>query len=369
MSNDRLYALPIDADAQLFDQADLQRNQATQAPVANGPATVRSVSLEPNERLLDGAYKGRLAAVLGREFEELAHNDAIGTMPYYDTAGQSKRDAYVTLADVTVTDPVDGAGTVASFSGVLTRAGTRRTHWRAVETAPTDVGSVFKSSTDPLVGVPASATAVRWYDDTTGTTARATVQSTDTTPSGDVDLFNTADPSFDAPTLIYDLPDYADDWTADPLVYDTLGNSGRTDADGIPQWQHVFDTAHEFEGDVVISNGLLRLTIAEGSGLSAEQYSDGTGTWNSVSVDATSWTPVSVDLRRIGQARVVAETLWEDSGSYEEVTLALHRGETDARVPEGSMASGLQTHLDSIAAGTTKDPQPTVTLVSRSDVA
>jgi hypothetical protein len=371
MSNRRLHILPIDADAQLFSQTDVQRNQATQAPVANGPRSVRSVSLDPDERLLEGVYKGRYAKRTGEAFEQLAGNDALGEVAFHDidAANAQPKDGYYTLSNATVTNPSDDADYFSQFRAVLTRAGSRRTHWRAVETNSVSVSSTFGSDSSERVGVPASASAVRWYDEATATTEDATQQSTETTPSGDVALYDPTEPSFDDPTLIHSL-DYSDDSVADPLVFDDRGNTDRSDADGIPQWAHVFSTSYGPEGRWVISNGLLRVFIDETTtGLDAERYDSTNNAWISQSLNSTTWTPVDVDLRRVGQARVVAETLWEDSGSYETVTMAIHRGEDGARFPEGSLPSGLETHLDTIALGKTRDPQPAVSLVERSDVA
>jgi hypothetical protein len=371
MSNRRLHILPIDADAQLFSQTDVQRNQATQAPVANGPRSVRSVSLDPDERLLEGVYKGRYAKRTGEAFEQLAGNDALGEVAFHDidAADAQPKDGYYTVSNATVTNPSDDADYFSQFRAVLTRAGSRRTHWRAVETNSVAVSSTFGSDSSQRVGVPATASVVRWYDAVDGTTADATQQSTATTPSGDVALYDPTEPSFDDPTLIHDVA-YDDDWLADPLVFDDLGNANRTDADGIPQWQHVFSTSYEPEGRFVASNGLIRLFVDESTtGLTAERYDSANNAWINQSLTSTTWTPVDADLRRVGQARVVAETLWEDGGSYEQVTMAIHRGEDGARFPEGSLPSGLKNHLDTIALGKILDPQPAVALVERSGVA
>ncbi|WP_125919963.1 hypothetical protein [Haloparvum sedimenti] len=260
----------------------------------------------------------------------------------------------------------------------LERAGTRNYHWLGVTTRPTeDVDHPFGNDTTPLVGLPADAQRVRAVDATAEPEQRELSlmpTSTVTAELGDVDLYDATALPFDEPVYLYDLP-YAQQGDVDAAVFDTYGESDRVNADGAFVWAQVFDSAHVFDGDAVVENGILRLTISEpeavdGTGtLTAERWdasaAGGDGDWVAVglpdpSTMDTEWRPLDLDVVATSPARVAAQLEFEAvagdrEGDIYAVDVALDRGREDALITLTGSATDpiptdLETHLDPIAS-------------------
>lgn len=378
MTGKRLYVLPIPADATTDAESKLNRNVSARGVVGGETAAVEPVSVEAHRRSLRGEYRGRYAGRMAAELRELFDAAGYGTVPFHGTDGRTDEDGYYALQSATV-GPLDPRGDAfQGFQGALTKQGTRRSHWRAVETAPVqpEGGTDFGNDTTGHVGVPAAAGKVRWFDPVTGTRSSATVLETRTGEFGDVDVYDAMAPSFDDPVLLYDLP-YAEEGKVDCRVWDDHGRS-KLDDDGVVAWQRAFRADHEYHGVPVVENGLLRLRFDEsGDGLSAWAWDDEAGSWSSVSLGSSDWELFDLDLVEVSPAAVRAQAEFHDTSqsptAYFSLVMALHRGYREAQwfVPEGEQGptpSGLVTLLDQVADGSVVDLQGENGLVARTEV-
>jgi hypothetical protein len=187
------------------------------------------------------------------------------------------------------------------------------------------------------------STAVAAYADAT---TIAAAQTTESAEFGDVHVSDAAAASYDNPILVYDLA-HGDEGTVDTRVYDTMGNSSRTDGDGVRQWRKVYATSHDFSGQAVLSNGLVRLRVDDA--LSVEQWDDGTSSWGSASLGSSSWSLWDLDLRDIGPESLRAQVRFTDGTDVYPLDCHLLRGYSAPLWLEtgssGSIPSGLEDKL------------------------
>lgn len=379
-----LYAVSVPEDAQTDAGSRIRANLSKQGVVNEGPPAVESISLDPGEYFIAGEYRGDLADVMAQEIEELFSNDNMGPVPYYGADGsrnavRTEFDGYYSTENVNP-KPVDprARGYHHQFDGVIAREGTRKTHWRSVGVVPTQVENDFGSDQTALVGVPSSASKVRWVDrDNKTTTTSALVQSTVTGEFGDVDFYNARTPSYDRPALIYDLP-YVNEAERDAKVWDDRGQADKEDGDGVVRWQRVFAADHDYDGQAVLDSGRLRLYFDEpNNSLSAESYSS--GSWSSTALgtggNAGNWQLWDLDVYSIGVVSVTAQTIWEDTtdGSLFHLNAELPRGYGGVLwyVPGNETPpapSGLQTKLSPVADGQDFSARPSAGLVRRKEV-
>lgn len=291
----RLYRTPVPERAiQTVD--DTVRQELARAQHLGATEEIKQLGAGSADLTVDGEYSGQYADRLGPEFEELLSSATIEAIPVYNV-GHGKQGYYTT-------DQVDESPTTpksdpfATIFARLSKNGTHNTHWLAVTTRPSqpEPGHSFGNDTTGYIGIPVDAQRVRAVDATSQPTERDPDPTPDATiqaEHGAVDLHDATALAFSEPVYLYDLP-YAAQGDVDPGVWDTHDES-RTDADGVVAWQRVFDTSHEFAGDAVVENGILRLTISEPAGedgtgtLTAERWDDANSTWSSVSLTATDW--------------------------------------------------------------------------------
>lgn len=390
-----LYSLAVPADSQALTESQLSRNLSKQGVLGSDVATVESVSLSPGQHVLRGHYRGRYADVMAREFEELFDSSGIEAVPFYQTPqsqGQGDvQDGYYSLENTTLSRVDPREDRIQKFDGILTKVGSRRSHWRAVETSPTTVTNDFASGSTATIGIPERARKVRWFDTVGGAVEDATVQESVPGELQNVDRYTTAEPSFSDPTLIYDLP-YRHEGDADVRVWDdyqrsrfepptndTVGSSqvgtATVGGEGIPRWQAVFRSDHDYNGTAIIENGILRLTFDESGGqLSSERWSDAIGDFATVHLGASDWQLFDLDITHIGVERVGAQVEFKRaSGDYFNLNITLQRGARRAlwTVPEnesGPTPSGLQTKLAPVAAESDRDPSESQTVLRRKEV-
>ncbi|ELZ48977.1 hypothetical protein C464_06185 [Halorubrum coriense DSM 10284] len=341
----------------------------------------------------------RRATWYANALEQLGNNPAIDALPFGECT-HAGFDGYY-IASSTSRNPImaDPAGSdlavidaTESLTLTLERAGTRKKHEISVETAPNQPtpGSPFGNDLTGLVGIPADARRVRIVDSTSQPTQRdrPTPVATVEAEHGAVDLFDATAETIDEPTYLYDLA-YELQGDVDPGVWDTYGNDSIRDADDIMSWGCVFATSHDFDGAVVIENGLLRVTIDEPditdstASLQAETYDATSDSWSVVGLPsyadgdiATDWTPLDVDLVRIGQSRVAVRIEFEavagdQAGDIYAADVQLDRGRDALFITEtsdGEMPADLEALLDPIAATTVIDPGVEQGLVAREEV-
>lgn len=376
MTDRELYTLTIPEDSQTSVQTQAQRNTSARGVLGEDAGSVESLSAAPDQRKLRGQYRGTYAELMATELAELFEASEYGAVSYTGTSAVTPADGYYTPADLSVRrlDPRDGG--VVAFDGRMTRVGTRDSHRRAVETAVVQVENAFGNDQTASVGVPAKATDVRWLNDETGQTTLPSPVTTRSAEFGDVTLYDALAPSFDNPTLVYDLP-YDEEGKTDAKVWDDRGASAKHDADDITQWQRVFITDHGFVGSPVFDNGLARMTFDRTNGLSAEQWDDANGTWSAVSLGTSDWEFDRVDLTRVGPSRIDARCRFRDAtqsptATYE-LVFGLVRGYqypqwTRPENETDPVPTGLVELLDPVANPNDYDAQPVQELVARTEI-
>lgn len=280
----------------------------------------------------------------------------------------------------------------------LTRVGTHGSHWRAIRSAPIQVDNEFGTDLAAPIGVPASATKVRWVDPDTGTSEVASPIDTRIAEGGELNVYDATAPTIDDPTLIYSLPYVADGrlglhltiWDShDRPQYDETG--GATVGEAIvgeatvgpgrrlTQWQHVFEPSHGPTGDPIVDNGLFKCRFdvdeADGDGvLWASEWTPQDG-WTQLSLEYAGWRLYDVDLVSISTAAIDAQVTFRnlDTGQLFVLDMSLQRGFERPLwiVPPnetGPIPTGLATTLEPIASAIAMDPQPAVGLTSRAEI-
>ncbi|RLM67623.1 hypothetical protein [Halorubrum sp. Atlit-26R] len=350
----RIYTIPLPEATTPTDQ-DALGTQLSEQGVLGSDAIVDALSSEAADLTLIGQYAlgPYHSEVVATELEELA-DSAIGAVSLYGGAGSRSGYYQIRSADV---EPVHAAGRdIWEWELSLTANGTRKSQFRAVETAPSqpDPGHPFGNGMSALVGVPSAARQVRIVDSTSDPTERIRPTPVDTVSGalGDVDRYDVADVAIDEPVLLYDVPPDAQA-DVDVHVYDTRGRDAKflESEDGrVRMWQSVFARDHEFTGNVVCSNGLVRIRVDEPTAadataaLDVEAWDAGASEWMAVDLPSyadgeleTQWEPVDVDLTHIGQASVRAQVEFEavagtNEGDVYALDVELERGRSDVEV-------------------------------------
>lgn len=388
-----LYTQAVPDRAQSEDRMQVQRNVSKQGVVEGEQASTETVSLAPDQELLQSWFRGKYAQIMADEFEELFSAPGIDEVPFYVPNSNQKVNGYYSLENVQPQRGDPRTDKVHMFDGTYTRIGTRKTHWRAVRSAPEDVDNDFGSDSTEEVAIHERATDVRWFDETGGTTESATVQRNETGEFAHTDIYDTSEPSFNDPILIYSLP-YEHEGRVDVRVWDdhnrvknqeefsepkvgssTVGSTSTGGSNTVSSWQKVFHPEHEFTGRVIVENGILRLKFYEDSGfIRARRWSEAMGDYEKVSLGSTDWRMRDIDLTFIGMHRVEAQVTFRDSSGTEyRLDLVLSRGQTSALwtqpTNESSNApSDLQTRLDPVARTTDRDAKGDSTLFRREAV-
>lgn len=379
MPDRRLYTQVIINGGLAETTSRTQRNVADVSTITDGPTSVDSVSLQPGEQILRGFYRGSRSELLAKEVEELLASDTITPVPFFGVSEATLEDGYYVARDIQ-TSPVEpqAAGAVHRFEGALKKTGTRRSHWRAASTTIASLSNDFGNSETPRVGIDTRAERPRWFDPEARTFEDASTVATRNAEFGDVDIYDPSSSTYSNPTLVYGL-EYAHEGDVDVRVWDTRGQSSREDANNYRQWRKVYDTRSEFTGDVVIANGIVRLTLDESANtITAETWDDGAGSWSAVTLGTSDWELFDVDLTRIGTARVDAQLTFRDTTqsptAYYHLDTRLSRGSdavlftTPSRSTQGATPPGLVTLLDPIASESIKTPAVEAGLVRRKEV-
>ncbi len=378
MADILLYTLVVPKDSQSDLLNRLQQQLATAGILDQDGSVVEQLSSEPGNQTVSGLYRDPFAAKMATELEELARASGFDELPLTGLDGATSQDGYYVLESADVDQVQPHTTLVQQFDLSLTKKGTQNGFWRALETNPRQVNHDFGGDLDVLVGIPAAATKVRWYDPATGATEPASTLETRSAELGDVDIYDVdASPlSTDTPALIYEI-DYGAEETVDCRVWDTQGTSDKLDADGNLQWQKVFATDHDVTSDaeLILDSGLLRVRFDEAAGtIAAQEWDETNTTWTDVGLSRPSGVSLlDVDLTTIGMATIQAQLLIDDNGTLYSLDVILARGDTDAlfAIPEnegGPIPTNIQDWLSPIAKTTLVDPQTTKTVVDRHTV-
>lgn len=375
-----LYSLPVPERSQPTERNSLGKQLAKQGLTGeSGESVVTPIASDAADLMIEGQYRWgeRISTMLATELDELA-DSGLSELPLYrrdgDGDGDFENRGFYALESVDV-EPLHPNDRAAwAFDASLAFEGSLSGHRRSVATDVGQVQHAFGNDTRALVGVPAAADHVQWFDGPTGQTESPSVVATRTAEFGDVDVVDARSAAFQSPTLIYRL-DYADQGKTDVSVWDRRGNAERTDADGVRQWQKVFATGHDFDGAAVLSNGIVRLVIdTTAPSLAAERWDSGTSSWTGQSLGSSDWELTDVDLSGVGLAEVDARLCFDnptdDSVGPHDLDCHIKRGHVDPLWddPDGGAPQGLVDLLDPIASEQVYDAGESVGLVARSEV-
>lgn len=375
MADRFLYTVAIPERDQSTIGNDQQRRISAQTSLTTDFGNVQDTGTQPGQQPIVGAFKGLYADLMAKQLQELAQGTGYTTVAYYTDDNDPKNDAYVTVDSFTV-DPANPRNAdieLWEFDGSVTEAGTRRSHWRTVETQPTNIDNPFGAGGNDRIGIPATATKVRWYDQKGQSLESASATNTIAGRFEDHEIYNPDDPSFSNPTLIYKVP-YSDEGKIDARVWDDFGRS-QLDGDDVNSWQKVFISGHNYNGSAVVENGLLRMTLDEdGESLTFSEWDTGTSSYSSVSLGASDWVLTDVNFTRISPSRVGGQMRFRDTNSGSFHTLDFQVNRASNRVlfitptNQGSIPSGLDTKLDPIAEDWGDEAQPIRDIISRREV-
>lgn len=376
MTDRKLYVCAISSDAQTRGKAKAQQRTTQLGVLKSDTGVVEAIATEPGEQRLTLEYRGKYAEKLSSELDELANASAIGELPYFARTTSTPADGYysVTSSSSGRSDP--RADQLTTFEGTLSRIGTRASHRRAIETTLSQEDHPFGNDQTAHVGVPATASQVQWYDADTRTTSDPTLVATRNAELGDVEIYDAQAPTIDDPTLIYAI-DYSDEGPTDIRVWDERGVGSKLDAGGVLQWQKVFIASHDFAGEAIVDNGLVRLRFDESTpALTVERWDDAASSWSSQALGTSDWEFRDLDLREVGLASVHARVEFRNPATspteYYSLDCWLARGAVDPLWGEidgeGGTPTGLVDLLDPVANASINEPGETKTLVDRGDL-
>ncbi len=366
----RLYRTPI-PEGSFRDAGETQRTELSKLSALSGSGSVESTGTSPGELSLQVQYRGKYAGRLAKELAELLHSDSFSGLPYAPVEGSAEDDGYYSAESVSPGRIRPQTDRAVNVDATLARDGTRGNQLQGVATAQSKRQNDFGSEQVTRIGIPASASMVRWWDGTAATEYPAPV-ATRSAEYGDLAIYDVDAASFADPTLLYKPASYDSVGDVDVGVWDTYGAASKRDQKDVVQWQRVFSPQHDARGAMVLENGLLRLTLDDDAEtISAERWSS--GSWSSVSLGTSSWAPVDVDVRHISPARLEVRILFSDGSNRYPLDCLLSRGDVDAlfaRTPNAQSATpaGLVDLLDAIASTTIYSAGAEQTLVKREEV-
>jgi hypothetical protein len=380
----KLYTLVATGAGQTDRENNLRQQIASSGVLNQDGGNIEQIASEPADQQIRGHYRARYAAKMAQELEELA-SSGLGPLPVtaLSDSVSTALDGYYEIESADIAPPRAATEAVQRYDVSLSKKGTRNSAWRALETNPSQVDhdEQWGNDTTELVGMPSTASKVRWYRDETSAVAPASATSTRQAELGDVEIFDLADgrsalslSSDQDLWLIYDI-DYGAEETVDIRVWDTRGYDSKHDNDGGLQWAKLFNTQHDFDDLVVLDSGVLRLELDEAAGtITAETWESSTSSWTSVGMsNDSSWSLLDVDLTHVGMVRVDAQLTFSDGSSLYALDAILGRGDDSVlfAIPDGESApipSGIVDWLDPVAASTVYATAGQKDLIDRQEV-
>jgi hypothetical protein len=395
MTEKILYALALPESSQAIDSNNRRRQIASEGTLGPGQPAVTPISPEAETRTLSVAFYSRFAELSARELAELWSSDAIDSVPYTSNDSDTiLEEGYYSLERAENRPSTATERRSQEFRGEFTRIGTRRTHWRAVKTAPTTEDNPFGAGSRQRVGISTRADKVRWFDETGGAIEDATAVDSVDGEHDIIQIYDIQDTSIDQPTLIFEL-DYRLEWPTDCRVWDdrgvqkyatttgggatvgsaTVGSATVGSTTTALQWQRVFATDHEYVGNPTVENDILRVELAEDVGrIRVYEWNPSTTSYESVALGTSPWRLYDADLTRIGLGRIDAQIEFEDlnTGATHNLNMSLKRGYESIlwTVPENEdpAPQGLIDRLSPIAGTSQEDPAAVTDVIKRSEV-
>lgn len=399
-----LYTLIVPSAAQA-GLGHRERQEVAKAGVlGDDVGSAEPIAGEPGDQDLEGVYRGRYAEKMAHELEELASASGFDTVPLAGVGESTPKDGYYSIEDARVRPVQPQTGRAQRYELSLTERGQKGSHYRVIETNPRQADHEFGNGLEERIGIPATASKVQWYDPETDNREPATAIETRTVELGDVDIYDLEDGrnalGVEDADLAYTI-DYVDEELTDSRIYDTLGNDSKHDERGSLQWQKVFSTDHDADGEIVVDNGLLRIHLDEVTGtLEVEEwdpdkvvpledtglyddglYGDGLygddlyagrqGAWADTDLEQPEdVTLFDVDVSAISMVNDRAQLTF-DAGDLFTIDVSLQRGRDEllVEIPEGEtgpIPDALEEWLAPVASESIVDVQPAKGLLSRS---
>ncbi|GAA1280125.1 hypothetical protein GCM10009725_30040 [Aeromicrobium tamlense] len=383
-----LYKVPLEEVSQT-GEADTLESQLAEAGVLQGDnVVVEQLSSSAADLSLDGQFRvGQWHSQMhAEELEELA-NSSFEALPLFRDGERYGKAGYYEIASATVNPAHANARDIYEWDLDLTKKGNRADDYRALETnprgpgAPSGVDHEFGNATEALVGVPEAARKVLWFDSETGDRAVAEPVETRASEFGDVDIYDLENGEdavgVENPTLVYEI-DYGDEAPVDCAVYDTRGEPEKyleSDNGRVRLWQSLFSTQHDFDDEIALDNGLVRLRLDETEGtIAAEEWDSSTESWGDVGLDQPADVELwDVDLQEVAMVRDKCQLTFDVDGDLFALDAILSRGSESVLfdIPAGEsgpIPAGIEEMLEPIASTTLVDPQAAKGLVSRKEV-
>ncbi len=372
-----LYFSPLPQTSQPEETTTTGKQLSTLDAVDLDSTVVQAIGSQAADVSLDGQYRygTKYATKFARELDELA-DSAFTNLPLFgDVDGEDiSRPGYYAVEEAVVEPLHPNSHDVWTYDLSLTLEGTRSSHRQAVKTSKDSKDNDYGSNETTYISIPAKASLVEWWDGNAVTESASPVE-TRASAYGDLEVYDVdAAGVGDYPTLLYRPAEYALERDLHCRLWDTYGRDAKHSDEGIVHWVRAFNTGHDPRGELVLENGLLRLTLDDvDETITAERWDAGSSSWTSVSLGTSSWYPVDVDVRTIAPARLEARILWSDGSQRYPLDLVLSRGDVDAlfaRTPnaQSSTPSGLVDLLEPIAQTTIYDAGAEQALAAREEV-
>ena len=365
----RFYTLTID-DGRVGEPSRSGGLDVSNTDLLDGNGTAEPISSPADELDVDVVHANPRGDRRAVELDELLNSVTVAPIAVAYDAEPSLAGYYAAESTDRRIDRATGDGDRQRHSIGLKQIGTRSSHRRTVSLRVTqpDPGNIFGNDTTALVGVPADATRVKWYDRSFTDSEPVTVAETVSTRAGDVELVDARDVSDtlgDDAVLVYRSPD--PEGQTDVGVWDTYGSADEA------EWARVYNVDHvpRVDDELVIDNGRIRLFVADGpAALAADEWDPVAEEWAAISLVDTGWQLVETDLTRIGAVAVEAQCVFSDGTDEYALDLRLERGRAAPQwlVPDSvsdPVPAGLEELLGPIADESIYQTGATLGLVSR----
>ncbi|MDF9748356.1 hypothetical protein [Natrinema salsiterrestre] len=381
MTDLQLYTLVVPQDSQSGLLSQLQQQLATSGILEQDGGIVEQLSGQPGDQTVSGVYRARYAGKMADELEELGRASGFDELPLAGVGEKTSKDGYYALESADVDQIQPQTTLVQRYDLQLRKKGTQDDYWRAVKPNRRQLDHPFGNDTAPVeVGVPAAASKVQWFNAEDQSRESASAIETRSAELGDVDIYDLeggeSAVGVEDPTLIYEVP-YTDEELTDCRIYDTLGEASKLDADGDLQWQKLFSTQHDFDDEIVLDNGRIRLRLDEPAGtLEAETWDSSTDSWTTVGLEADQPSSVElfdVDLMDVAMVCDRAQLTFDVDGSLFALNAIVNRGHDAVQftIPAGEsgpIPTDLESWLEPIASTSVVDANAAKTLVARNEV-
>jgi len=233
----RLYRTPI-PEGSFRSTGETARSELAKLSALTGSGSVENTGTSPGELTINVQYRGQYAGRLALELAELLHSDAFTALPYAPSR-LAEDDGYYSAESVSPGRIRPQTDRAVNVDATLARDGTPGDSIQGVATSRTQVANDFGSDQTTHIGIPASASMVRWWDGTAGIEWPAPID-THTAEFGTLEIYDVDAAPFEDPTLLYKPASLDAIGDVDVGVWDTYGASSKTDSNGVVQWQRVF---------------------------------------------------------------------------------------------------------------------------------